>query len=188
MKFKICVAVVTVLVAAACNDDQHAWWERQSAEISDEEVRDFCNESAARQRYCLHAADRLTKAVQSDLQDGVKRQVRIEWHRPADWWDATRLARSGVLCEPVVLDGPRCWTLNYVFIGDWSPPPRLVRCLTNGEPSPVGPSQFWWDPDDRSMVGCVYLEHGAWVKRPTGTAQVVVDGVASNILPSKGGP
>ena len=120
------------------------------------------------------------------IQDETERQIRIEW-RPVDRWDVIRLARSGVLCEPVVLDGLRCWTLHYTFAGDWSPPPRLVECLTNGEPSLVGPSEFWWDPDDGTVVGCIYLEHVAWAKQPTGTAQVVVDGIESNILPSKGG-
>ena len=187
MKRKICttsVFAVTILFASACTEVQHDWWERQSDEISDEEARDFCNESRDRQEYCLRVADRLIKAAQPGQQD---RQVAIEWGRPVDRRDAVRLARVGVACEPIVLDGPRCWLLEYEFLGDWSRPPRLVKCLTNGEPSRYGPSEFWWDPDDDSTVGCVYLEQVAWAKRPTGTAQVVVEGVKSNILPSKGG-
>ena len=187
MKLKMYVMAVTVLVAVACNDDQYAWWERQSDEISDEVVQDFCNESRDRQEYCLVAADRLIKAVQSDSQEPQDRRVRIEWTNARDAGRLLRLARLGLGCEPLVLEGPKCWLLDYEFLGDWSPAPRLVRCLTNGEPSRFGPSEFWWDPDDKNVVGCVYLEHVGWVKRPTGTAQVVADGVASNILPSRGG-
>ena len=178
------VLVVLVLTVAACTDDQYLWWERQGDEISDEDVREFC---ADRLEYCSEAADRLTTVV-DELRGpqngatgtGSERSINIVWGKRHYGYRALHLP------EPYrswcgAYDRFLCWTLHYEFVGDWAPPYR-VECYNNGKPFHEfeADSMYW-----SASVGCIYKQRVGWSRSATGTAQVVINGVGSNLLPSQ---
>ena len=176
------VLAVLMLAVGACTDDQYAWWERQGGEISDEVVRDFC---AERLEYCSNTSERLTAIVgelkgKQDDSAGAssERSVKIEWGESHYAGSSTRLSQPySLLCSTT---GPVCWTLRYELEGDWGLPPFNVYCLTDGKVSQEFILQLEYGTEP---VGCVFIQPGG--RGPTGSAQVVIDGVWSNILPSR---
>ena len=84
-------------------------------------------------------------------------EVRISWGTDAS-------GRSG--CVP----GQACLNLSYQYIGDWPPPPYSTECWSGGERI-FGP--FTWS--GRPHTGCYYNYRAS-------TAQVVINGVRSNVL------
>lgn len=110
------------------------------------------------------------------------REVHIQWgERYYGTLDGTL---GGRICA--TLDGPTCWTLSYSLEGGPWQPPYWLQCLNDGAPS-SRPILLRSRPDTLPNIvdtGCIYWTPG-WGSTRTGTAQVIVNGVRSNILPSK---
>lgn len=204
-RYGVAIAVgILMFAASACTEEQYVWWEQQADEVSDEDVRDFC---ASRLEYCSEVVERLRVVI-----DDLTRSVTIEWgERFSGPWRSLFLPEPyRTLCS--AMDGSGCWSLHYDLKGDWTRPPYRVSCLTDGEPSQMfewdgnRSRLFGWNGDISRMlernreeweewqwnfehadeaVGCIFSQMMGWIVTPTGTAQVVIDGVSSNILPSK---
>ena len=178
------ILAVLVLAVTGCTDDQYLWWERQGEEISGEVVRDFCVD---RVEYCSNAAERLAAVVEElkgreddAAESSTERSVRIEWGESYYADTSASLPRPySVFCG--ILGGSVCWTLRYELEGDWGRPPYKVYCLTDGEVSQEFVLQLIFSVEP---VGCIFMQRDG--RGPTGSAQVVIDSVFSNILPSKG--